>query len=259
MRKIRGGSLSSDYVNQLCQLNNDNLTANQIMKGGSHSKSSKSMQVFDNYVYSMIQGGASAQQVVKSVQHVLQEKKNHKMSQYLLNDFVQRHSSQSVHGGKKKNKNSRRRKNQHKKQTKHRRRVQRGGANADGSMENDINYLYTDTNEYRGTTGDSNILTGSSVPPTMYQKFMDWFNGKTTIFTPSMMDVTNQPSAQLQCSGNSCSVSTVNNVVPNFENSAKVGTIVDPKIDGGEVTVSAFPSIAIDNSIGTVLPTLSRA
>lgn len=269
MRKIRGGSVSSDYVNQLCQLNDDNLIANRIIKGGSRqvNSKSKSVKLFDNYVYSLIKGGASAQHVVKSVQNVLQEKKNHQMFNYLLNDFVQRHSHKPQKGGKKQ-KHTQRKKKQAQKQTKQRRQrlAQRGGAtatitNADGSVQNDVNYLYTDTSEYRGTTGDSNILTGSSNPPSMYQKFMDWFNGKTTIFTPSYSDVTNPSGAQLQCAGNSCAVTqTASNIVPKLDNKITVGTIVDPVIDGGDFQTVAFPSIASITPLqDTVLPALNRA
>jgi len=290
-RRIVGGSLSSDMVTSLTTQCDRNLKANQIVGGGSRrkqhyhqqqqrshqkqkyshqAKHQQNVQLFDQYVQRLIRGGAKASQIIHSVQKVLQEKKHdHQMSEYLLSDYVQRH------GGFQRSQRRQRRKRQQQ-LTRHRRqRVryhQRGGADTDtGSsntavvdrpMETEVSYNYTDTNEYRGITGDSNILTGASNPPSMYQKFLDWFNGKTTIFTPSYADVTNNATAQLQCAGNSCApITTTKNIVPNLSATTEIGTIIDPTVDGAAITTQAFPVVsdAGNVSIPPVLPTLNRA
>lgn len=118
------------------------------------------------------------------------------------NEFMSRNyaATYKTTGGRKKQRHSRRQ------------RRQRGGYDSSApAFSTNSNYpntqlgaLYDDYFKYRGQTGDSNILTGSQVPPTWYQNFLSWYDGKSTVFVPSYNDSLNYPTLQTQCSGTSC-------------------------------------------------------
>ena len=112
----------------------------------------------------------------------------------------------------------------------------------------DLNYQFTESSEFRGMAGDSNLLTGATVPTNWYQSFMNWFNGKNTILAPTYRDVLNQPSLQLNCAGNSCAPVQMNAVDP-VNSTGSVGSIVTlngKPVDGNQATFQVYATV--DNS-----------
>ena len=65
-----------------------------------------------------------------------------------------------------------------------------GGNNLQGPCPNTTSTIPHDHDSYyrwRGNEGNSNVF-GSSVPSNAFQRASDWFNGKSTILTPSKFD-----------------------------------------------------------------------
>lgn len=65
-----------------------------------------------------------------------------------------------------------------------------GGDNLQGSCPNTTSTIPHDHDNYyrwRGNEGDSNVF-GTSVPSNPFQNTSDWFNGKSTLLTPSRFD-----------------------------------------------------------------------
>ena len=73
-----------------------------------------------------------------------------------------------------------------------------GGDNLQGSCPNTTSTIPHDHDSYyrwRGNEGNSNVF-GSSVPSNAFQRASDWFNGKSTILTPSKFDAGVQDQAR---------------------------------------------------------------
>lgn len=73
-----------------------------------------------------------------------------------------------------------------------------GGDNLQGSCPNTTSTIPHDHDSYyrwRGNEGNSNVF-GSSVPSNAFQNASDWFNGKSTIMTPSKFDAGVQDQAR---------------------------------------------------------------
>lgn len=59
-------------------------------------------------------------------------------------------------------------------------------------------YNYDSFNQWRGNRGDSVPVTGATVPMNVGQRLYRWFNGKSTLFTPTAFDSTSQHKVQYQ-------------------------------------------------------------
>ena len=73
-----------------------------------------------------------------------------------------------------------------------------GGDNLQGPCPNTTTTIPHDHDSYyrwRGNEGNSNVF-GSSVPSNAFQRASDWFNGKSTILTPSKFDAGVQDQAR---------------------------------------------------------------
>lgn len=73
-----------------------------------------------------------------------------------------------------------------------------GGDNLQGPCPNTTSTIPHDQDSYyrwRGNEGNSNVF-GSSVPSNAFQRASDWFNGKSTILTPSKFDAGVQDQAR---------------------------------------------------------------
>ena len=67
-----------------------------------------------------------------------------------------------------------------------------------GSCSNTSSFIPHDSDSYyrwRGNEGDSNVF-GTSVPSNAFQNTSDWFNGKSTLLTPSKFDAGVQDKAR---------------------------------------------------------------
>ena len=70
--------------------------------------------------------------------------------------------------------------------------------NLQGSCSNTSSFIPHDHDSYyrwRGNEGDSNVF-GTSVPSNAFQNTSDWFNGKSTLLTPSKFDAGVQDQAR---------------------------------------------------------------
>lgn len=73
-----------------------------------------------------------------------------------------------------------------------------GGNNLQGSCPNTTSTIPHDHDSsyrWRGNEGNSNVF-GTSVPSNAFQNTSDWFNGKSTMFTPSKFDASVQDQAR---------------------------------------------------------------
>ena len=78
-------------------------------------------------------------------------------------------------------------------------RSQKGGdASPCAHDTNYAPYNYDSFNRWRGNSGDSVPVTGATVPMNPGQRFYNWFNGKSTLFTPTAFDSTSQHKVQYQ-------------------------------------------------------------
>lgn len=256
-RKQRGGcgcQQSHLYNNEATQVEAFNSSVYRTTGGGRKTKNNK-YSVFDNYVNGLIRGGASGKKIIRSVQQILREKKDHKKSAALLNDYARRHG--------KKNKQRRSRK-------------MRGGADTDTTTTtsalvtlNQTDYpttnpYYDDVAGYRGNAGDSNMLTGSTAPPSLYQSFLKWFQGESTIFTPSYSDPLNNTGLQLNCQGNSCNSLDVKYPYPTDSKPVSTGNIVtlDSVPVDSDLYYQLYPSYSSTTNYAPaprLLPEMQRA
>jgi hypothetical protein len=72
--------------------------------------------------------------------------------------------------------------------------------------------------EYRGTSGDSNKITGSTIPQNSFQKIQNWWEGETTLFSPTRGDVSHNPDLQTSWT-NTDSQTIRSSSFPSFTNS----------------------------------------
>lgn len=78
-------------------------------------------------------------------------------------------------------------------------RSQKGGdASPCAHDTNYAPYNYDSFYRWRGNSGDSVPVTGATVPMNAGQRFYNWFNGKSTLFTPTAFDSTSQHKVQYQ-------------------------------------------------------------
>ena len=83
--------------------------------------------------------------------------------------------------------------------TSSRSRSQKGGdASPCAHDTNYAPYNYDSFYRWRGNSGDSVPVTGATVPMNAGQRFYNWFNGKSTLFTPTAFDSTSQHKVQYQ-------------------------------------------------------------
>lgn len=66
--------------------------------------------------------------------------------------------------------------------------------------------------------GNSNMVTGSKIPPTYYQNFKNFMNGSSPMFTDSRSNTVNPSGLQLACSNTNCSSQLENVPYVNDEN-----------------------------------------
>ena len=110
---------------------------------------------------------------------------------------------------------------------------------------------YDNDNYWRLRENSSN----ASIPRNLFQRTDDWFNGKTTIFTPSHDDITNHSGVKYQCNSSDCSGSTM----PKLDN--ELVSIRDPL---NELSGSSSFKLFAENQSGNTSPNqyllpLSRA
>jgi len=82
-----------------------------------------------------------------------------------------------------------------------RRRTRRQRGGDPSPCSNNTNYApyeYDSFNRWRGNAGDSIPIAGATVPMNPLQRATNWFNGKSTLFTPSAFDSTSQTKVQYQ-------------------------------------------------------------
>jgi hypothetical protein len=115
---------------------------------------------------------------------------------------------------------------------------------------------YNYDNYWRPRENSSN----ASIPRNMFQKTDDWYNGSTTIFTPSYGEITNHAGVNYKCNSSDCSGSSV----PKLENATT--TLADPTAsfvpNSGAPTPSEFKLFSepvVDNAPNKYILPLSRA
>jgi hypothetical protein len=111
--------------------------------------------------------------------------------------------------------------------TRHKRRGARqsgGGSSGCAAGVDYAPYNYTSFNTYRGNRGDSVPVSGATVPQNGVQRLMNWFNGKSTLFTPTRFDSTSQTGVQYQSQNPAATtsiapLSTLSGSKPNLDGS----------------------------------------
>lgn len=94
-----------------------------------------------------------------------------------------------------KRRNTRRNTQRNTRRNTRRTRGQRGGASSCGYSNSYAPYKYDNYMRWRGNLGGSGPI-GASVPQNPMQRLGNWFEGKSSLFTPSPFDATNQTQAQ---------------------------------------------------------------
>lgn len=136
--------------------------------------------------------------------------------------------------------------------TKSRRRrtnIQTGGASSGCAAGiNYAPYNYSSFNNYRGNHGDSIPVAGATVPQNIVQRLANWFDGKSSMFTPSRFDATSQTGVQYQSQQAAAAAASVQ---PLSQRTSKLYNI-----NGAPITYRPFASASdkANSAVSSMIP-----
>lgn len=112
-------------------------------------------------------------------------------------------------------------------------------------------FEYDSFNKWRGNTGDSVPVTGATVPMNPVQRLSNWFNGKSTLFTPSAFDSTSQTKVQYQSQNTNRSPRNLPNL--------STMSAQQPGMYGKLQTYAPFNTLGDDMSLANRMTPMARA